>query len=201
MVLLAGWGGLRFGEVAALRRDRLRLFERRVDVVEGLSTDVAGKTVVGPLKTATSRRSVTIPEFLVEELAAHVAAHPDALEDLLFTAPMGGPIQRTSWRTRFWLPAVRSAGVDHATFHGLRHHAAAAAIAAGAHPKAISARLGHASVSMTLDTYGHLFPSMDEDLATHLDTARRSATSVARSWHEGRISSAAVVTPIRGKRA
>jgi len=194
MVLLAGWGGLRFGEAGALRRDRLRLLERRVDVVEGLSSDSAGRVVVGPLKTDPSRRSVTIPPFLVQELAAHVAAHPDALGDLVFAAPLGGPIQRTSWRTRFWLPAVRAAGLDAARFHDLRHHAAAAAIAAGGHPKAISARLGHASVSMTLDVYGHLFPNLDEDLAVQLDAARDSA---ARLLHEEPLASGSDVASLR----
>ncbi len=146
-----------------------------------------------PNAISTLFRSVAIPEFLVDELAAHVAAHPDPLGDLVFTAPLGGLIQRTSWRTRFWLPAVRAAGLNPATFHGLRHHAAAA-IAAGAHPKAISARLGHASVSMTLDVYGHLFPSLDEDLATRLDAARDSAT---RLRHDGHLAAGGDVRPLR----
>ena len=195
MVLVAGWAGLRFGEAAALRRDRLRLLERRIDVVEGISTDAAGRFVVGPLKTDASRRSVTIPAFLVDELAAHLATYADPLGDLVFTAPLGGLIQRPSWRTRFWLPAVRAARLHPApTFHHLRHHAAAVAIAAGAHPKAISARLGHTSVSMTLDVYGHLFPNLDEDLAAQLDIARDSA---ARLLHETPIAAGAEVTPIR----
>jgi integrase len=66
-------------------------------------------------------------------------------------------------------------------FHDLRHHAAAVAIAAGAHPKAIQARLGHASITTTLNVYGGLFPSLDEELADRLDAARPAV--VARSWH------------------
>lgn len=54
-------------------------------------------------------------------------------------------------------------------FHDLRHTAVALAIAEGAHPKAIQARLGHASITMTLNTYGHLFPSLDVELADRLD--------------------------------
>jgi integrase len=54
----------------------------------------------------------------------------------------------------------------------LRNTAAALAIAEGAHPKAIQARLGHASITTTLNLYGHLFPSLDVDLAERLDDVR-----------------------------
>src|SRR5205807_3882033 len=54
-------------------------------------------------------------------------------------------------------------------FHDLRHTCAALSVAAGAHPKLISARLGHSSITITLDRYGHLFPSMEEALADALD--------------------------------
>lgn len=53
--------------------------------------------------------------------------------------------------------------------HDLRHTAVALAIAEGAHPEAIQARMGHASVQMTLDRYGHLFPELDETIAERLD--------------------------------
>jgi hypothetical protein len=59
-------------------------------------------------------------------------------------------------------------------------------------PKAISARLGHTSVSMTLDVYGHLFPNLDEDLAAKLDFARDSP---ARLLHETPMAAGSDVTP------
>jgi integrase len=97
------------------------------------------------------------------------------------------------------MPAVQRAAIQPPPrFHDLRHHAAAAAIAQGAHLKAISAPLGHASVAMTLDVYGHLFPSLDEDLATRLDSAYLSAT---RSRHEEASEEASKVTAIRGNGA
>ena len=73
--------------------------------------------------------------------------------------PEGGPIRRTNFRRRFWAPAVDAAGISPApTFHHLRHTAAALAIAQGAHPKAIQARLGHASITTTLNLYGTCSP-------------------------------------------
>jgi integrase len=176
LVLLGAYGGLRFGEATALRRGRLRLLERRIEVLEGL-VEVRGALLFGPLKTAGSRRTVTLPAFLVDELAAHLARFPDpGGSDLVFTAPEGGPIRRSNFRRRIWAPAVRAVGLEPAPrFHDLRHTAAAAAIAEGAHPKAIQARLGHTSIRTTLDVYGHLFPQLDEELAERLDARRRAA--------------------------
>jgi integrase len=197
MVLVAAWGGLRFGEAAALSLPRVRLLERRIDVAEGLTLGADGNVFVGPLKTPESRRTVSIPSFLTDALAEHIAAYPDpAGSELLFTAPKRGPINRQSWRTRFWLPAVRQTGIlPLPTFHHLRHHAAAVAIAAGAHPKAIQARLGHASITTTLNTYGHLFPGLDDELAERLEATH--ADSAARLLQAGGSS----VTPIRGTSA
>ena len=56
-------------------------------------------------------------------------------------------------------------------FHDLRHTCAALSIAAGAHPKLIVSRLGHSTIQITLDRYGHLFPSVEEALADALDAA------------------------------
>jgi integrase len=78
---------------------------------------------------------------------------------------------------------VEAAGISPApTFHHLRHTAAALAIAQGAHPKAIQARLGHASITTTLNQYGHLFPSLDVELAERLDDVRADALA-ARLRH------------------
>jgi integrase len=51
-------------------------------------------------------------------------------------------------------------------FHDLRHSSVALAIAEGAHPKAIQVRMGHSSINVTLDRYGHLFPELDEAIAS-----------------------------------
>jgi integrase len=120
---------------------------------------------------------VTIPAFLAEELGRHLVGPGTVPERAaryhVFPAPEGGPLRRTNFRRRFWTPAVERAHLDPApTFHHLRHTAAALAIAEGAHPKAIQARLGHASITTTLNLYGHLFPSLDVELAERLDDVR-----------------------------
>ena len=77
---------------------------------------------------------------------------------------------------RHFKPAVRRAGLpDETRFHDLRHTCAALLIALGAHPKAILERLGHSSITVTLDRYGHPFPSLDEAPTTGLEDLRRRA--------------------------
>lgn len=116
-------------------------------------------------------------------VAAHVAAFPPGQEGLVFTDPQGWPLRRSNFRHRVWLSAVRSAELAPLRFHDLRHTAAALAIKAGAHPKAIAERLGHASITTTLNTSGHLFPALDEELVR---TARRHGTQLWRGTYVAR---------------
>lgn len=160
--------GARFGEIAALRVGRLKLATRppRVEILEAVS-EVAGHLSFGPTKTG-ALRSVDISDELARLLKDH--ARGRALDDLVFPSPGGGPLSRTRFAARVWRPATRAALFegDEPTFHDLRHTSAALAIAAGAHPKAIQERLGHASIRTTLDIYGHLFPSVGASLAEQL---------------------------------
>jgi integrase len=87
----------------------------------------------------------------------------------VFTAPQGGPLRLPAFRARVWRPAIIAAGLGGLRIHDLRHTAVALWIAAGANPKEGSARAGHASVSFTLDRYGHLYPEADTALRDRLD--------------------------------
>jgi hypothetical protein len=117
---------------------------------------------------------VGLPRFVAEELADHLA-EPGEPEDFVFTAPQGGPLRVTAFRARVWRPATRAAGLDGLRIHDLRHTAVALWIAAGANPKEVAARAGHASVSFTLDRHGHLYPEADTALRDHLDALYGSA--------------------------
>lgn len=99
----------------------------------------------GEAKTAAGRRTVALPRFLCDELAAHPAAVKDP-DEWVFPAPEGGPILRNGFRNRFWLPAVKSAGLPGLRFHDLRLTHAAFLIAGGEHPKTIQTRMGYASI-------------------------------------------------------
>ncbi len=115
-----------------------------------------------------------MPSFVVEELAQHLSVHADET-GLIFSAPAGGPIRRTNFRRRIWLPAVKVSVGGPRTFHDLRRTHAALLIAQGEHPKVIQERLGHASIKTTLDTYGHLFEGLDEAATDRLEATYAAA--------------------------
>lgn len=180
MVLAAAYTGLRFGELCALRPERVDFLRRTLRVEESLS-EVRGQFVFKAPKSKASRRTVSVPGFLVKEFAQHLAEYPDS-SGLVFTAQNGGPIRRTNYRRRIWKPAVEASVGEPCTFHDLRHSHAAFLIAQGEHPKVIQERLGHASIKTTLDTYGHLFDGLDEAAADRLDeTWRASRAQPVRS--------------------
>jgi integrase len=79
------------------------------------------------------------------------------------------------FRSRAFDAATRSVGLDGFVPHELRHTAASLAIAAGASVKAVQSMLGHASATMTLDLYGHLFGDELDDVAARVDVAARTA--------------------------
>lgn len=186
MALTAAYSGLRFGELCALRTDRFDALRKTVRVEESLS-EVRGHFMFKAPKSEASRRTVSVPGFLVEELAQHLATYRDG-SDLLFTAPDGGPIRRTNFRRRIWKPAVEVSVGEPCTFHDLRHTHAALLIAHGEHPKVIQERLGHASIKTTLDTYGHLFDGLDEAAADRLDASwRASGADSMRTRHQGEV--------------
>jgi len=173
MVVVMAWCGLRFGEAAALRRSDVDMHRGRLTVARALS-EVRGHVTEGGTKTGKTRM-VTMPKVVAEALSDHMGRHPG---ELIFTAPDGGYIRRTNWRRRVWAPALERAGLSGIRPHDLRHFGAAVAIAAGAHPKAIQERLGHASITTTLNIYGQLFPSLDEELAAKLDQVAAEAVPI-----------------------
>src|SRR5487761_1106418 len=98
MVLLAAWCALRFGELAAPRRDRIDLLHSELRVAETVTELATGERFAGPPKTAAGRRTVAIPPHLLPIIEAHLAtigARPDAL---LFPAPQGGYLSRIHYR-------------------------------------------------------------------------------------------------------
>ena len=177
VVLLAAYGGLRAGELFGLRAKRVDVLRRQVAIAETV-VDVGGHLHFGPPKTRAGHRSVPLPRVASEPLGEHLATFARTPEDLVFTAPEGGPVSLNVWRRRFWVPATKAAGLGHLRPHDLRHTAVALWIAAGAHPKEVAVRAGHTSVSFTLDRYGHLFPGSEEVLNDSLDAlAQRGRVS------------------------
>ena len=161
LVETAAFTGMRFGELAALSPADVDLDQRRITVRASLS-DVNGTLHRRPPKNG-KVRGLAIPQRLIPSL------EPLLTGEHVFTAPAGGPLRRRLFRTRQWLPAVEACGQDGLRFHDLRHTHASWLIRQGVHPKALAERLGHSTVRLSLDRYGHLFPDIDQTIADQLD--------------------------------
>jgi integrase len=117
LVLLAAYGGLRWGELVGLRVKRVDLLHGRVTVAEQVA-EVNGRLIPGPPKTEAGRRIVTLPAVAAVALAEHLAEFAETgSEGLVFPAPEGGYLRRSNFRRRWWLQATRAAGVEGLRFH------------------------------------------------------------------------------------
>jgi integrase len=166
MVLLAAWCALRFGELAALRRDRIDLLHGEIRVAEAVTELATGERFSGPPKTAAGRRTVAIPPHLLPVVEDHlraVEAPPDAL---VFPAPQGGYLSRMHFRQRVWLPALKATGLSY-RFHDLRHAGLTWAAASGATVAELMHRGGHAT-SATAMRYQHATKDRDQAIAKAL---------------------------------
>jgi integrase len=158
-VVLAGYCGLRQGEVLGLERRNLRLSEGRVWIGQAANQ----KTGKGQqTKTKASRRWVVLPDHAHEVLTWHLTEIAEPGVERVF--PISASLLDKAWRdarTRCGLRSVR--------FHDLRHAAASMMIAAGCSIMHVQRQLGHARPSMTLDTYGFLYPTSVEDALTKIN--------------------------------
>lgn len=135
-------------------------------------------------------RKLTLPQFLKAMLTDHLASLPGGTEALVFTGPGGGTVRHGLFYRRVFRPTVAGDALADPPrapalperlhglrWHDLRHTCASLLIATGAHPKAIQERLGHGSITTTLDRYGHLMPGLADALADALDDAYTNAAA------------------------
>lgn len=177
MVFVAGVCGLRFAEIAGLRVGRLDLPRQLLHVQE--TAPQVGPDRAEP-KTASGRRSVPIPGFLATILDEHLEAlglSRDTSDSLVFTAVRGGRLHAGNWHGDVWKPAREAAGFPTVRFHDLRHSAVPLWVEMGANLLQVSRWLGHSSVQITADVYGHLFSETNDAVMARLDDTFRTLGS------------------------
>lgn len=163
LVVLLVATGIRWSEAAGLRVKYVDVLGRTLRIEETLHELTAARPLVtGPPKTVRSRRTVTYPPEVAELLVPLVTMrHRD---EHLFTGADGGELrQRKFWKS-VWLRITREAGLEGLRIHDLRHTHAAHLISAGVPLTGVQRRLGHSSISVTSDMYGHLLPVVDENI-------------------------------------
>jgi integrase len=196
LVYMAAYTGLRAGELAGLRRKDVDLLRGVVQVRQALKQ--LDPPVFGPPKNGKTR-TVTLPKFLRAMLNDHLTANhlSQGADALVFTSPEGGILRHGLFMRRVWYPTIKGdpnnkdpkrrrppalpAELHGLRFHDLRHTCASMLIAQGAHPKVIQERLGHASITTTMNRYGHLFDGHDTELIDGLDAAHDDAAKPAEN--------------------
>jgi integrase len=170
--------GLRQGEALGLRWEdvafetgqlRVRVTLQRIDRSYRLL----------PPKTERSRRTLRMPATALAALRAHRARQLEerlqagaAWEDwgLVFTTATGRPLHAT-WITHRFQKLLERSGLPRARFHDLRHTCASLLLAQGVSARMIMEILGHSQISLTMNLYSHIMPSMQEDAAQKMDAA------------------------------
>ena len=177
------YAGLRRGELQALRAKDVDLATGVIRVERGWDPQE------GPieLKTAAGRRRVPIPAVLRDYLVEHRAANSQRiqnLDSLVFGETRIRPFDGRLVQRRADA-AWKEARLERITFHECRHTFASLMIAAGVNAKALSVFMGHSSITITMDRYGHLMPGSEEEAAglldAYLDAQRGRAEDQARS--------------------
>ena len=167
MVYLGAVLGLRWAEVAGLRRNRLDFDRLTLTVAGQLTRGEHGRMIEQAPKTEAGRRTMAVPEWLMAILRSHLAAagHTEEADGLVFVSPDGAGLHYPNWRQRVWLPATAASGLDGLHFHDLRHTATTALLTQGVDVKTAQARLGHASPHLTLHVYAQATEQTDRAAA------------------------------------
>lgn len=166
--------GMRRGEILALRWSDLEADLSVAHVRRSVHPTRDGLAYEMP-KTKRSRRAVVLPEYLRAMLRVQRDAQArrrrdqgSVIPDPVVDDAGGGPMHPDSL-SGGWRRALRHAGLPPVRFHDLRHAHATLMLQQGIHPKIVSERLGHSSIGITLDTYSHVLPSMQEGAARAAD--------------------------------
>jgi integrase len=179
--------GMRRGEVLGLRWSDIDFDGRAIRVtqsVQRLSTGSSDKGKKSELqatetKTDGSRRTIALPDSVVRALRTHRARQAqDRLvagmswkdQDLVFTNRNGRPIEPILLHRDYKVLLKNAELPTTLRFHDLRHSAASLLLAQGVHPRAIMELLGHSSITVTMNVYGHVMPAMMRDAADKMES-------------------------------
>ena len=173
LFFFAVYTGVRRSELLALRWENVDLEHGRVHVVAGLHRINGEGIRLLPTKTSRSRRSISLSHEVVEclrqiqgsQLVKRVELGPVWTDTgFVFTDEAGRPLDPGRVSKEF-ARVRKQAGLNGVRFHDLRHTHASLMLQANVHPKVVSERLGHSSVMITLDTYSHILPGLQEEAA------------------------------------
>ena len=156
------WTGMRVGELLALTPKDIDLEKQTISITKSYQR-IGHKDVITPPKTPKSKRVISIPMFLTEDLKDYIGSIYEIEEN-----------ERLFPVTKYFLEhemqrGIKLSGVKRIRIHDLRHSHASLLIEMGFTPLAIADRLGHERIETTLNTYAHLYPNKRNQIANRLD--------------------------------
>lgn len=162
------WTGIRIGELLALTLGDVDLQNREITINKSYQR-IKGEDIITPPKTAKSIRTISIPLFLVEDLADYISS----LYGITDTNRLL-PITKTFLEHEMQR-GIKESKLKRIRLHDLRHSHASLLIELGFTPLAIADRLGHEKIETTLNTYSHLYPNKQVQLADKLNAEYRGS--------------------------
>lgn len=164
--VLAITTGMRQGEILGLHWEDVDLEKGNLAVRHTIQL-LQGRIIEGEPKSAGSRRTIALPEYTVAVLMLH-QEKTDKDEGLLFTTASGRPVSPRNLLRHFHQVLDRT-GLPKIRFHDLRHTAATLLLRENVHPKIVQEMLGHSTIALTLDTYSHILPDIQQEAADKMD--------------------------------
>lgn len=185
LYVLAVMVGMRQGELLGLQWADIDWDAGRLQVRHTLQWQKGDAWALADPKTGHSRRSIRLPATTLRALKAQrarqleqrLAAGPLWHDSgLIFTNAVGRPVDPIGLDHRGFPRLLHRAGLPTIRFHDLRHTYATLALLNGEKPKVVQETLGHASITLTMDTYSHVLPDMQEDAASRMEQLLGRAT-------------------------
>ncbi len=179
LYVLAIHTGLRQGELLGLKWEDVDLEAGTLQVRRTLTTAKGGPVLSTP-KTKGSRRSVKLTQSTIEALRSHLQRQLGEIDragslreenGLIFASETGAPLDRRYVTNCRFKPLLKRAGLPQVRFHDLRHTCATLLLGRNVNPKIVSEMLGHTSIAITLDTYSHVLPNMQNEAAKAMEDA------------------------------
>ena len=177
LYVLALTTGMREGELLGLKWEDVDFAHKTVQVRRTISRVPREGFKVAEPKTPKSRRSIHLTDLALESLKRHRVRQREARlsvgplwdeQGWIFCNAVGHPIEVTNMLKRSFRPLLIKAGVPSITFHCLRHSTASLLLSLGIHPKIVQELLGHSQITLTLDTYSHVLPSLQGEALDRL---------------------------------
>ena len=174
--------GLRQGEALGLKWSDVDLERKTIRLRQGLQVVDKQRQII-ELKTERSRRTLALPDQIVSVLRTHCTKQKEQRlaagarwqdTGFVFTTPYGRPRDGCN-TTRDFKRLLTSAGLPPFRWHDLRHSCASFLLAQGVSARVVMEILGHSDIRLTLNTYSHVMPSLQQDAADQMDSLLRGS--------------------------